>query len=192
MLRGLQAGRRVIDDTDGGTDWLNFAGVSGNLSVNMAAGGAVRLNGVTLATLGAGAVDFERLQAGDGADVLVGNALANRIYGGRGADRISGGSGNDLLVGERGNDTLAGGAGADSFEFRRGFGQDRITDWVNDADTLLLDDALWGGGKTIAQILTDFADVVAGSVVLAFGTGLAITLQGVTNLSALGDDIALI
>lgn len=192
MLRGLQAGRRVIDDTNGGTDWLNFAGVSGTLSVNMAAGGAVKLNGTTLATLGAGATDFERLQAGDGADILVGNGLANQIFGGRGSDRISGGGGNDLLAGERGNDTLAGGSGADQFEFRRSFGLDRITDWTNDVDTLRLDDALWGGGRTVTQVLADFADVVSGSVVLSFGASLAITLQGVTNINALRDDITLI
>lgn len=42
MLRNLQTGRRVIDDTNGGVDWLNFVAVSGTLSVNMVAGGAIR------------------------------------------------------------------------------------------------------------------------------------------------------
>ena len=192
MLRGLQSGRRVIDDTNGGTDWLNFAGMTGNVSVSMAAGGAVKLNGTTLATLGAGATDFERLQAGDGADVLAGNGLANRIYGGRGTDRILGGSGNDHLAGERGNDSLTGGAGSDTFEFRRGFGLDRITDWTNNSDTLQLDDALWGGGRTIAQVLAAYADVVAGSVVLTFNATSTITLTGLTSVKSLSDDITII
>jgi Ca2+-binding RTX toxin-like protein len=228
MLRNLQAGRRVIDDTNGGVDWLNFAAMSGNLSVNMAAGGAIRVNGTTLATLATGAPDFENLQAGDGADVLTGNALANRIYGGRGHDRISGGAGNDLLWGESGNDrisggagndtisggvgndllwgdsgnhtitggagndTISGGQGSDVFVFNRGFGADRIVDMIDNSDTLHLDDAIWGGGMTIAQVLSSFGKVVAGSVVLEFAPSMTITLQGFANLTALRDDITII
>jgi subtilisin-like proprotein convertase family protein len=237
MLRNLQAGRRVIDDTNGGVDWLNFAAMSGNLSVNMAAGGAIRVNGTTLATLATGAPDFENLQAGDGADVLTGNALANRIYGGRGHDRISGGAGNDLLWGESGNDrisggagndtisggvgndtisggvgndllwgdsgndtinggagndTISGGQGSDVFVFNRGFGADRIADMIDNIDTLHLDDAIWGGGMTIAQVLSNFGKVVAGSVVLEFAPSMTITLQGFANLTALRDDITII
>jgi Ca2+-binding RTX toxin-like protein len=201
MLRNLQAGRRVIDDTNGGVDWLNFAAVSGTLSVNMAAGGAIRVNGTTLATLATGATDFERLQAGDGADILVGNVLANMIFGGRGNDRVNGGLGADRLFGEVGNDTLIGGAGndimgggrgSDVFIFHRGFGADRIIDMTDNVDTLHLDDAIWGGGLTIAQVLTNFGEVVAGSVVLEFAPSLSITLQGFANLTALRDDITII
>jgi subtilisin-like proprotein convertase family protein len=201
MLRNLQAGRRVIDDTNGGVDWLNFAAVSGTLSVNMAAGGAIRVNGTILATLATGATDFERLQAGDGADILVGNALANRIYGGRGNDRINGGSGADRLYGEIGNDTLngdtgddimSGGLGSDVFIFNRGFGLDSIIGWIDNQDTLHLDDAIWGGGLSISQVLSKFGEVVAGSVVLEFAPSLIITLQGFGNLTALRDDITII
>ena len=201
MLRNLQTGRRVIDDTNGGVDWLNFAAVSGTLSVNMVAGGAIQVNGTTLATLATGATDFERLQAGDGADALTGNALANMIYGGRGSDRINGGAGNDLLFGESGNDTLSGntgndtisgGRGSDVFVFGRSFGVDRITDMTDNADTLHLDDAIWGGGLTVAQVLSNFGTVVAGSVVLEFAPALVITLQGFGNLTALRDDITII
>lgn len=201
MLRNLQSGRRVIDDTNGGVDWLNFAAVSGNLSVNMAAGGAIRVNGTILATLATGATDFERLQAGDGSDVLAGNALSNMIYGGRGNDRISGGAGNDRLWGELGNDTIngssgndimSGGRGADVFVFGRSFGTDRITDFTNNADTLHLDDAIWGGGMTVSRMLTTFGEVVSGSVVLNFGPAMILTLQGFGSLSALSDDVTII
>ena len=201
MLRNLQTGRRVIDDTNGGVDWLNFAAVSDTLSVNMVAGGAIRVNGTTLATLATGATDLERLQAGDGADVLTGNALANMIYGGRGSDRINGGAGNDLLFGESGNDTLSGnsgndtisgGRGSDVFVFGRSFGVDRVTDMTDNADTLHLDDAIWGGGLSVAQVLSNFGTVVAGSVVLEFAPALVITLQGFGNLTALRDDITII
>lgn len=201
MLRNLQTGRRVIDDTNGGVDWLNFAAVSGTLSVNMAAGGAVRVNGTILATFATNTTDFERLQAGDGADILVGNALANMIYGGRGNDRINGGSGadrlfgeigNDALIGGAGNDIMGGGRGSDVFIFNRGFGVDRIIDWIDNQDTLHLDDAIWSGGMTVAQVLSSFGKVVGGSVVLEFAPSMTVTLQGFANLTALRDDITII
>ena len=192
MLRNEDAYRRVIDDTNGGIDWLNFAAITGNLSISMAAGGAVKVNGVLLANLAGGATDFERLQAGDGADVLDGNGVANRIYGGRGSDTIKGRGGSDLLSGERGDDRLIGGGGADSFEFGQGYGQDRVADWADNTDTLMLDDALWGGGLTIDQVLAGFGSIVSGSVVLAFTASLSITLEGVSSLTALQDDISII
>lgn len=192
MLRDLQADRRVIDDTNGGIDWLNFAGMSGRLSVNMRAGGNITVDGVNLASFGGSTADFERLQAGDGADYLVGNGLSNRIFGGRGNDRIFGAAGNDILVGERGNDVLAGGSGVDSFVFRRGCGHDRITDWVDNEDTLKLDDAIWKGGKTIAQVVSDYGSVASGAAVLTFGSTLSITIAGVSNLASLLDDITII
>jgi serralysin len=158
----------------------------------MAGSGAIKVNGVQLATFASGEAHFERLQAGDGADVLAGNGLRNQIYGGRGNDRISGGGGVDLLVGERGNDRLAGGSGADIFEFRRGFGRDQITDWQNDIDSLRLDDALWGGGKTVLQVLKSFGSIAAGAAVLTFGDNAVLTIHGVTKLGSLADDIILI
>ena len=192
MLRNLQADRRLIADSNGGVDWLNFAAMTGNLSVNMAGSGAIKLNGVQLASFASGAAQFERLQAGDGADVLTGNGLRNQVFGGRGSDRIAGGGAADLLVGEAGNDSLAGGTGADLFEFRRGFGRDQITDWQNDVDSLRLDDALWGGGKTVAQMLDSFGSIAAGAAVLTFGANTVLTIQGAKSLGSLADDIILI
>ncbi|NEY89707.1 S8 family serine peptidase [Tabrizicola oligotrophica] len=192
MLRNLQADRAVIGDANGGTDWLNFAAMAGNLFVNMAAGGAVKVNGTQLATIEAGVAEFERLQAGDGADTLFGNVLSNRIFGGRGNDRLAGGKGADLLVGESGGDRLTGGGGADIFEFRRGFGQDRITDWTDGSDTLRLDDALWGGGMTATEVVAGFGAVISGSVVLSFSAAMVLTLNGVSDLNALVDDITIV
>lgn len=200
MLRHEQADRRIIDDSNGGVDWLNFAAISGNMSVNMEAGGAIRQNGVTLATLATGQTDFERLQAGDGADRLTGNALNNVIFGGRGNDEIRGGLGSDRLCGEAGNDILNGGAGDDrvsggrgndTFIFARGFGRDTVMGWADNQDSIWLDDSIWGGGRNVPQILSSFANVVAGSVVLNFGASMVITLQGVDNLNALSDDIVI-
>jgi hypothetical protein len=45
---------------------------------------------------------------------------------------------------------------------------------------------------TIAQVLSNFGKVVAGSVVLEFAPSMTITLQGFANLTALRDDITII
>jgi Ca2+-binding RTX toxin-like protein len=65
---------------------------------------------------------FENATGGSANDVLVGNALANRLNGGNGhnvlvghdgADVLIGGTGRDILIGGRGLDTLNGGANDD-------------------------------------------------------------------------------
>lgn len=61
---------------------------------------------------------------GSGAFQGTGNALNNRIVGGRGNDLLSGEAGADLLRGGRGNDTLQGGVGSDTLE--GGAGADQL------------------------------------------------------------------
>lgn len=237
MLRGLQAGRQLIDDTNGGIDWLDFSAVTSNLTINLNAGGTIKFGATVLASFAAGAVDFERLQSGDGNDRITSNNLTNEIYLGRGNDWVNGGGGHDRLFGDAGNDTLLGswgndimlggvgndsvaggagndtvrgdagndtlvggegndiylgGAGNDVMIFETGFGIDRVNDWRDNQDTLHLDDAIWGGGLTVAQVISTFGSVVAGSAVLTFSASAVITLQGLTNLNSLSDDITII
>lgn len=52
----------------------------------------------------------------NGNDTVLGNGLANTLYGFDGNDTIDGGAGTDQLVGGKGNDTLTGGAGADRLD----------------------------------------------------------------------------
>lgn len=192
MLRDVQAERRLIDDADGGSDWLNFAAATGDLALDMRAGGALRVDGQLMARLMAGEVDFEHAQGGDGDDRVTGNRRANDLYGGRGNDSLAGGSKADLLDGERGNDTLRGGAGADVFQFGTRAGQDRIADWTAGVDGLRLDEALWGGGKTAAEVVAEFGAVEAGHAVLTFAGAVSITLLGLGSLTGLAEDITLI
>lgn len=238
MLLARQPGRGVIDDSNGGgADVLNFAAVSKTLSVNMAAGGVVRFDGVQVATLGSGTSDFERLFAGDGNDTISGNELDNWIYGGRGRDLLFGGAGNDRLFGEAGNnvmsgglgndtltgsnghdllagdagndvlfggigadtlaggtwnDTMDGGNGEDRFIFWTYSGHDSIVNWVDNQDTMQLDDAIWVGGQTLQQVLDNYARVVGDATVIKFGNIASITLQGYTNIAGLLDDITIV
>lgn len=80
----------------------------------------------------------DRLSAGSGNDTASGGSGSDRILGGAGRDRLSGDAGRDVLAGQkggdiliggRGNDRLTGGDGRDVFQFRKGHGQDRITDF---------------------------------------------------------------
>lgn len=80
-----------------------------------------------------------------GAEVLVGGALADRLYGEggndfieglSGEDYIEGGPGHDRIFGGGGNDTLVGGAGDDLYVWTSGDGNDRIVE-VREADGLL-------------------------------------------------------
>jgi len=65
-----------------------------------------------------GFADNDKLNGGDGDDI---------IDGGKGNDKLNGGDGKDLLSGGNGNDELTGGKGADKFDC--GAGTDKITDF---------------------------------------------------------------
>lgn len=108
VLSTLQNGRRMIADTDGGTDWINAAAVSTASVINLnenayssIGGGSLRITGV-----------IENAIGGDGDDVLIGNAAANELRGMRGADTMGGGLGNDTYYVDNARDVtveLAGG-----------------------------------------------------------------------------------
>lgn len=131
----------------------------------------------------------------DGHDLLAGERGHDRIYGGNGNDFLTGGNDQDLLVGDAGNDrlhgefgsdTLTGGTGADDFVFSRSGGADRITDFsVSGRDQLMLDDALWTGSQSAAQVVSSFATVTAEGVLFNFGTSGTLLLQGVTTTTGL-------
>ncbi|WP_276617279.1 calcium-binding protein, partial [Pseudomonas syringae] len=80
------------------------------------------------------------LDGGDGRDSLNGEAGDDTLLGGAGNDTLSGGEGNDILDGGTGNDSLEGGKGSDIYVFRRGSGQDTISNYTyNDSTSNRLD-----------------------------------------------------
>lgn len=146
------------DDTlDGGAgaDTVVFGGtaaIRADLQSGVATGeGTDRLFGI------------EHLIGAGGNDVLAGNALANGLIGG---------AGNDQLVGRGGNDLLTGGAGADRFVFANWEGADRIADFQDGADRIL-----------IAGPTTGFADLTitntAGGALVDWHGGTTILLSGI-------------
>lgn len=98
-----------------------------------------------------------RTAATSGDDRLVGTAKDETLRGGAGNDtllgrgghdRLLGGDGNDVLTGGDGQDELTGNGGRDRFALRttEGVGRirkaDRVTDFTNEKDALLLEDGL--------------------------------------------------
>lgn len=158
---------RVIDGTNGAD---TLTGTAGNDDMDGRRG-----NDLLRAGAGNDSVD-----GGDGNDTLSGEDGQDDIDGGRGNDRLDGGAGNDVLSGGRGDDVLTGGAGADVFEFERGEGRDRITDFANGLDRIALD------GFTEAQVRTILAGArqVGADVVLNLPSSSSITIADM-QLSAL-------
>lgn len=163
----LVLGTTGADSLSGGNGHDRVYGNRGNDSLN-------GLNGHDLLS---GERGHDRLDGGAGNDFLL---------GGNDRDLLIGGSGNDRLHGEAGNDTLTGGTGADDFVFARRGGADRITDFNRaQGDQIFLDDALWSGTRSAAQVVSSFATVKAEGVLFNFGTNGSLLVQGVTTTSGL-------
>jgi Ca2+-binding RTX toxin-like protein len=67
---------------------------------------------------------------------LTANDNGAELYGNNGNNKITGGLSVDQLDGKRGNDVLTGGGSADQFVFKAGCGKDVITDFVDGADKI--------------------------------------------------------
>lgn len=65
-------------------------------------------------------------------------SAGDELVGGNGNDRFRGYGGDDVLVGGGGDDRLEGGGGDDVFLFEGAHGHDRVDDFEDGADTLLL------------------------------------------------------
>ncbi|MCB1517484.1 MAG: S8 family serine peptidase [Hyphomicrobiaceae bacterium] len=117
QLAGANDQRKVIEDTDGGEDTLNFAAAGKAVSLNMHSGALSHVEGAEFVVNG----DFEDAIGTVKGDSISGNALNNVLRGEAGADRLDGGEGDDTLLGGSGNDKLVGGAGADYFDGGAGF-----------------------------------------------------------------------
>ena len=156
-----------------------------------------------------GGYGWDSLEGGIGNDSLYGNIGADTLIGGNGDDWLSGASGDDWLTGGAGNDSLYGnqgvdridgGAGddelrggtlSDTFVFAEGFGNDTITDFEDFQDMLRFNTRLTGA-RDAEALLEAHATVVNGGIEIDFGTGEVLFLEGLTDITALEDNIALV
>lgn len=111
-----QNGRTLLADTNGGLDWIDAAAMWRDLVLDLGQGQWSTLDGTDFLSIAAGSV-IENAMAGDGNDILTGNAVNNELYGMRGNDSLDGAGGNDILVGGEGDDLLNGGLGYDTAVF---------------------------------------------------------------------------
>ena len=139
-----------------------------------------------------GGLGDDTINGGGGNDLFWGEDGADSLMGGIGNDQLFGGAGADTLEGEGGSDTLTGGTGSDTFVFGASIDHDRITDYEVGTDTLSLSSLLWTGQRTATQVIDDFARVDGGNVIFEFTPDTTITLENLTSLTGLVDDIELI
>lgn len=78
----------------------------------------------------------DQIDALAGNDVAWGYAGNDEILGNEGDDTLNGGDGDDTLVGGTGDDNLTGGDGADTYQFSAGHGNDIISNYDNDSDSI--------------------------------------------------------
>lgn len=93
------------------------------------------------------------------------------------------------MAGGSGDDTLIGGRHADAFVFGVRDGTATISDFTLNEDILLLDTALLRGDLTASQVVDQFAQADGDNVVLDFGTGNMLVLQGLNDTTQLQDQI---
>ena len=152
---------------------------------------------------------FDRILGGDGMDTINGDGGNDTITAGTGDDVVRGGFGNDLILGEAGNDTLRGngnddyliggtgnddlfgGTGADRIRFGLGDGTDTFHDFTDNEDEILLDDDLWTGSLTAADVVATFATLSGTTATFTFGADVLV-VENVTNLNDLVDDLVIV
>jgi VCBS repeat-containing protein len=186
MLPGTGA-----DETLTGSDEADSIWARGGNDQVFAMGGDDRVGGGT---------GDDTLEGGDGDDSLCGGAGADRLqgglgndtlYNGAGDDMVSGGAGDDMLWAGAGDDQLTGGSGADSFVFGASSGNDTITDFNVDEDSLNL--AARGFADMAAVEAAASASVQGGEsgVLLDLGGGESVFLAGLSVTDIAGMNIAL-
>lgn len=159
--------RAAISDA-AGIDTFNAAAVTSAMVIDLRPGAQSQVAGAPLA-IDAGTV-IENAYGGDGNDVVIGNAAANQICGGRG---------NDLLYGEGGQDV---------FVFRSGCGVDTVMDFTAGAGTGDIIDLRALG---IADPLAFWDDQIAdtsGGVLVSLTPEDAVLLDGVSLSQITVDD----
>lgn len=82
-------------------------------------------------------VTIENAVGGGGNDIIVGNAVSNKLNGGAGNDVISGGAGVDYVTGGAGNDTFVADINGSTMPTKRGtLALDVITDFASGSDKI--------------------------------------------------------
>jgi len=168
------------------SDTLVFSGTGSKTQFRVDAGDGddvISLNGVSSIAIGGVGNDTvmanhgdDTVRGGEGNDQLLGNGGRDKVFGGEGNDYVDGGSGFDRIFGGVGDDTLRGGddddviygdvsdgnkdgsIGADTFIFDADDGNDKVLDFADDIDVVVLE-----GGADVTL------SYHAGNTIMTFG-----------------------
>jgi len=187
-----QAWAGTGNDTVYGSDGADtIGGGAGGDEIWAGTGGDLVFGGFGTNRIGGG-LGNDTLWGSDDADSVYGGDDNDELGGGAGNDDLWGGDGTDILRGGSGDDTLGGGAGADTFVFADGFDNDRVVGFTDNTDRLQLNDNLWTGTLTAAQVVAGFASVSGSDTVFDFGGGDVLVVAGITDPNSLVDDILIV
>lgn len=139
-----------------------------------------------------GGGDNDLVNGGFGDDTVFGGIGNDHVIGGGGNDALFGGAGGDALVGGAGSDSMEGGLGEDSFIFRDAFDSSVILDFEDDVDTLVFKSGFHDGIISVEDFVATFVQIVDGTAFFDFGESGQLTVQGVSSIDCLYDDILLI
>lgn len=142
-------GRDTIIGSSGNDTLLGYAGndtIQGNRGRNrlVGAAGNDRLFGGGASDTLNGGTGNDRLFGRAGNDRLNGQAGDDILRGGAGRDVMIGGAGNDRLLGGVGSDVIITGGGSDRIVIREGQGVDRVRDFTDGVDRIVLGDIRFG------------------------------------------------
>ena len=167
------SGRQGNDYLSGGSGSDRLYGGSGRDRL-IGSTGNDYLNGGSSNDYLHGGSNSDRLVGGSGRDTLSGSTGYDRLFGGSGVDRLYGGSDHDFLDGGYGGDQMHGGTGRDTFRVQKGFGYDKVLDFTDGQDRILL-----GNGSTGVSVTNAFGNayVYQGADLLARVDGAAGDLQ---------------
>ena len=131
----------------------------------------------------------DTLDGGGGNDKRVGGGGRDHLDGGNGRDVLKGNGGADTLDGGGGNDKLIGGGGADTFVFSAG--RDRIRDFHDNRDTIAINADLLDADESGIRDLMDHGRISHGDAVFTFDGGHVLTIDNVSNIDNLVNDLTL-
>lgn len=182
-MSGITVGRNPLSENIQGTSFNDIIDAGGGRDVVRGGAGNDFIRG---------GANRDRLFGGDGEDVIWGDGSNDNmsgegggdiLYGGGGIDRIFGGSGTDHIIGGEDNDVLHGGnpnerytppGEADFFYFGANDGADRIMDFEQGIDKIVLE---------VGTVFT-----IAGNV-LSFGAT-SVQVFGATQIALNAGDIS--
>lgn len=128
------------------------------------------------------------IKCGSGNDQADGGLGDDTLFAGDGEDSLFGGDGNDTLYSGLGESIFSGGVGSDSFVFDQSIIAAHVADFEDGSDRLIFSAQIWGEINQ-ADFVNVYATLYDGSAFFDFGERGTLTVNGVSSLPSLYDDI---